>query len=175
MSTTKSFSRSSTATSIALLRRTAAAAANDSGRLSTLWMCSAVRKAPICAGNRMSGVKICSSASLRSSGVKYSGVCTSLTRSGLKELAVYSDMAMARGKGGGWLNGKEVAIADHSTRRTFTSYDTTRPSRTWSIMITPSKSCSILRLLSTLIHGGAALPVHKLKKLMGSAADCRVR
>ena len=88
MSTTKSLSASSTAAFNARSLRTSAAAARESGLRSTRFTCSAVRNAPICTGKAASGVKTCSRARRRSSGVKYSGVWTSFFSKGLKESEV---------------------------------------------------------------------------------------
>ena len=84
MSTTKSSSMPSTAAFNARPRRTLAAVARYSGLRSTLSMCSAVRNDPICTGSTMWGVNTHSSAILRSSAEKYSGVFTSLPRRTLK-------------------------------------------------------------------------------------------
>lgn len=88
ISTTKSFSASSTAACSACALNTCAAASNDSGLLSIRLICSAVKNAPICDGCSASGLNRCLNACLRSAGVKYSGVVTTLLNKGLKESAL---------------------------------------------------------------------------------------
>ena len=84
ISTMKSSSPRSTAAGTALALNKLAAVANDSGLLSRRDMWSAARNAPICTGSTAPGVKMCSRASWRSCGLKYSGVLTSLFNNGLK-------------------------------------------------------------------------------------------
>jgi hypothetical protein len=90
MSTTKS-SGCSTSAMTARDLRTWAAVASDSGRLSSRETCRAAKNAPIWVGVTASGVKICSNAIRRLDGEKYSGVFTSLLRSGLNVSGEYVD------------------------------------------------------------------------------------
>ena len=107
ISTTKSVSRASMSALRARERREAAAAASISGRRSMRWTCKAARKAPIWVGEAAAvgvptpgvdaeasleeGEKRWSSASVRSSVEKYSGVATSRAKSGLKVSLVSVD------------------------------------------------------------------------------------
>lgn len=81
-------------------RRTSAAAASISGRRSIRWRCSAVKNEPTWTGSTASTVKTWCRASLRSSGVKYSGVVTRVERRRLKLTGLGADIVSMRGRVG---------------------------------------------------------------------------